>query len=95
MANRLFPLRDAAQLASRRAQAEPTPRSVAGAPADSLPLALLSFFTDTELVEVRNLLVSAGELSNETADLLDRARRVNERIAEIVAAVRARNPNVT
>lgn len=90
MANRLFPTRDYAEAASRRAQALPTPRSI-----QAVPLTLLSFFSDTELAEMRNLLVSAGDLSNETADLIERQRRVNARISEIVAAVKARNPQVT
>ena len=95
MANRLFPARDYAEAASRRAQALPTPRSVAASGVQAVPLALLSFFSDTELAEMRNLLVSAGDLSNETADLIERQRRVNTRISEIVAAVKARNPQIT
>lgn len=104
MADRLFPTRDAVHAASRRAQANPAARDVSATPAEPapsrlntphVPVSLLELFTDTELAEVRNLLVSAGDLSNETADLIERQRRVNVRISEIVAAVRARNPQVT
>jgi hypothetical protein len=96
MADRLFPLRDAAHAVARRAQAEPPPRSVSAQPATQpvVPVALLSFFTDVELVEVRELLTTQADLSRETSDLIARSQRVRERISEIVAAVRARNPKI-